>query len=246
MFYLDYITFIKEMESKGYVFSLPVLNGSRLCFENAYDLSLALKRDFPHEVIANDIFMPCGSMFVLSGPNQGGKTTFIRSMAINIILALNGCFTAAAHSEVPYFDNLFTHFNRTETIGKGGRLEEELSRVAHLLPKLTKNSFILFNECFVGTRRADGVRLAVKLLDKLNEIGCTGGFVTHYYEIAENRGNIVSLVAGVKSSGGKDDVRTYKITESPPGKTAYARSIAEKCGVTFELLSEVIAKHEKV
>lgn len=245
LFYLGYIAFVKDMENRGYAFCLPVLNGSGICFKNAYDLSLALKRDNFCEVVANDISMPRGTMFILSGPNQGGKTTFIRSIAINIILASSGCFAAAGYCEIFDIDNLLTHFNRTETIGKGGRLEEELGRISVLLPKLTKNSFILFNECFASTRRVDGVRLALKLLGKLDEIGCTGGFVTHYYEIPEQNEKVVSLVAGVTSSGDKNDIRTYKITKRPPGQTAYARSIAEKCRVTFEGLSEVIEKHEK-
>lgn len=246
-FYLGYIAFVKEMESKGYAFCLPVPNSDgSFCLKNAYDLSLALKRDNFGEIVSNDISMTRGAMFVLSGPNQGGKTTFIRSIAINIILASSGCFAAAQVCEIFGFDNLFTHFNRTETIGKGGRLEEEIGRISALLPKLTKNSFVLFNECFASTRRVDGVRLAVKLLDKLDEIGCTGGFVTHYYEIPEQNEKVVSLVAGITSSGGKNDIRTYKITRRPPGKTAYARSIAEECRVTFEQLSEVIENHEKI
>lgn len=246
LFYINYIKFVRNMEKKGYVFSLPVLNETRLYFKNMYDLSLAVKRDNSNEIVANDIEMMPGNIFVLSGPNQGGKTTFIRGMSINSILASNGCFVAAERCEIPQFDNLFTHFNRVETIGKRGRLEEELNRIAVLLPKLTHRSLVFFNECFSSTRRIDGVRLAVKLLDKLYEIGCTGGFVTHYYEIAELHHRAVSLVAGVESSGEKDDIRTYKITERPPGKTAYARSIAEKCGVTFEQLVEVIDNYEKI
>ena len=89
----------------------------------------------------------------------------------------------------------------------------------------------------MSTRRIDGVKLSLNLLSKLFTIGCSGGFVTHYYEIPEHDDRLISLVAGVFSDS---DERTYKITRQPPSGTAYARSIALKCGVTFDQLKSVI------
>ncbi|HBL85163.1 MAG: hypothetical protein A2Y17_01335 [Clostridiales bacterium GWF2_38_85] len=238
-FYLDYIDFVKQMQTKGFHFTLPVFTDNNLNAVNAYDLSLAVKLSDSEAIVSNDISLSKGNLFVLSGPNQGGKTTFVRSVAQNIVLAQNGCFVAAEKYETPYFDILLTHFNHSETLGHG-RLEEELERIREMLSRLTPDTFVLFNECFMSTRRIDGVELSLKLFDKLFEIGCSGGFVTHYYEIAEKDERLRSFVAGVKTDGDKDDIRTYKISECPPKSTAYARSIAEKCGITFERLQELI------
>lgn len=235
LFYTEYIEFIKKSEAAGMRFTLPIFTNSEFDASGLYDLSLALKTP---NVVPNDIQFQKGSLFVLSGPNQGGKTTFIRGLGQCVLLAMNGCFVPAENCKTPYFDSLMTHFNRRETLGHG-RLEEELERIEKMLPLLTENSFVLFNECFMSTRRVDGVKLSLNLLNKLFEIGCCGGFVTHYYEIPEHDLRLISLVAGI-SSDGQEDKRTYKITRRPPSGTAYARSIALKCGVTFDQLKELI------
>ncbi len=240
-FYLDFIGFMKRYEALGFRFTMPQFTGGDLSVAGVYDLSLAVKHKDAGKVVANDILLKSGELFVLSGPNQGGKTTFLRSLAQNIILSVSGCPAAAERFCLPVYDRLLTHFNRVETPGQGGRLEEEAGRVREILPKLSGRSFVLFNECFAGTRRADGVALSLKLIGRLYDIGCTGGFVTHYYEISEHDGRLISLVAGVGSDGEKDDIRTYKISACPPKGTAYARSIAERCGVTYCQLKEIIA-----
>lgn len=244
IFYLDYIEFVKKMELKGFKFTLPVFTDNSFCSKNIYDIGLAIKLQDSKKVVTNDISLSNGDIFVLSGPNQGGKTTFIRGLAQSIVLAQNGCFVPGEYYETPYYDKLLTHFNHVETLGHG-RLQEEIKRIQMILPQLTKNSFVLFNECFVSTRRVDAVELALNLLNKINEIGCCCGFVTHYYEISEQNDRLISLVAGVESNGEKDDVRTYKILKHQPNGTAYAHSIALNCGVTFEQLKEVIDSNEK-
>lgn len=233
IFYIEFIEFVKKAEAAGMKLTLPDFTDKAFEGKGLYDLSLALK--IP-AVVPNDFSFRKGDLFVLSGPNQGGKTTFVRGLAQSIILAQNGCFVPAETFKTPYFDQLFTHFNRVETLGHG-RLEEELERIEEILPLLTENSFVLFNECFTSTRRVDAVKLSLNLLNRLFAIGCSGGFVTHYYEIPEHDGRLISLVAGVLSGS---DVRTYKITRQPPSGTAYARTIAIQCGVTFDQLKEFI------
>ena len=243
-FYVSYIDFIIQLESEGCIFALPEYSDEfHAC--DAYDLSLTLCIDDKSKVVSNDIDLANGDIFVLSGPNQGGKTTFVRTVAITVILALNGCYVPCRSCEIPFYDRLITHFNKNEVLGKGGRLQEELSRISEILKLTTPNTILLFNECFASTRRIDGAALSLKLLDKMFSIKCSGGFVTHYYEIADKDKRLISLTSGVESDGEKDDIRTYKITPSPPGGSAYARTIAQRYGITFEQMEVLIDEKRK-
>ena len=243
-FYTSYINFINRLEAEGCKFTLPEYsNGFHA--RDAYDLSLTLSIDDKKKVVSNDIDLTHGDIFVLSGPNQGGKTTFVRTVAITVILALNGCYAPCRSCQIPYYDKLITHFNKSEVLGKGGRLQEELSRISEILKFTTADTMLLFNECFASTRRIDGAALSLKLLDKLFSIKCSGGFVTHYYEIADKDKRLISLTSGVESDGEKDDIRTYKITPSPPGGSAYAKTIAQRYGITFEQMEVLIDEHKK-
>jgi len=243
-FYVSYIEFITGLESEGCKFTLPEYGGG-FHARDAYDLSLTLCIDDKKKVVSNDIDLVRGEIFVLSGPNQGGKTTFVRTAAITVILALNGCYVPCLSCQIPYYDRLITHFNKNEVLGRGGRLQEELSRISEILKLITADTMLLFNECFASTRRIDGAELSLKLLDKLFNIKCSGGFVTHYYEIADKDKRLISLTSGVESDGEKDDIRTYKITPSPPGGSAYARTIAQRYGITFEQMEVLIDEHKK-
>ena len=243
-FYTSYLEFIKRLEADGCKFTSPIYSDLFHALD-AYDLSLALLIDDKSKVVSNDIDLSRGDIFVLSGPNQGGKTTFVRTVAITVILALNGCYVPCRSCSIPYYDRLITHFNKNEVLGKGGRLQEELSRIGEIMKVTTADSLLLFNECFASTRRIDGADLSLKLLDKLLGIGCNAGFVTHYYEIADKDKRLISLTSGVESDGEKDDIRTYKITKSPPEGNAYARTIAQRYGITFEQMEVLIDEHKK-
>lgn len=242
-FYTSYISFVKNLESEGCNFTLPEYNQDFIACD-AYDLSLALSINDKSKVVANDINLPQSSIFVLSGPNQGGKTTFVRSIALTVILALNGCYVPCRSCKIPFYDRLVTHFNKNEVLGKGGRLQEELSRIREIIKMITADTLILFNECFASTRRIDGAALSLKLLNKLFDIKCNAGFVTHYYEIADKDKRLISLTSGVESDGENDDIRTYKITPSLPEGNAYARTIALRYGITFEQMEVLIDEHK--
>lgn len=242
-FYISYIAFMKNLEIEGCRFTSPQY-GNAFHAIDVYDLSLILTIDDKKKVVSNDINLAQGNIFVLSGPNQGGKTTFVRTIAITVLLALNGCHVPCNSCQMPYYDRLITHFNKNEVLGKGGRLQEELSRIREILKITTANSLLLFNECFASTRRTDGADLSLKLLDKLFTVGCNAGFITHYYEIADKDKRLISLTSGVESDGDKDDIRTYKIKPSPPEGNAYARTIAQRYGITFEQMEVSLNEHK--
>jgi hypothetical protein len=128
-FYLGYVNFIKTMEKEGFVFCLPEYTQKKqIDCKNSYDLSLAVRRlGTDKKVIRNDICTRDVNGFILTGANQGGKTTYLRSIGVIVCLANSGLFVPCDKCTISYFDHILTHFNKAEVVGyKKGRLGEEI------------------------------------------------------------------------------------------------------------------------
>ncbi|MBQ9745901.1 MAG: hypothetical protein IJW21_03685 [Clostridia bacterium] len=233
LFYTGYLKFIKEYEKAGFSFSFAKTAGGALCFDGIYDVALAIKMKNADAVVTNGAELKKGDIFIVSGSNQGGKTTFLRAFGQCAFLAALGLPVPAARYEAPFFDTIATHFNHAEKAGKS-RLEEEIGRVKTILSVASGRSLLLFNECFVGTRRGDAVLLSEKIFARLFELGATCGFVTHFFELPLRDERLVSFVAEV--SGDDSERRTYRISRRRPDGLAHAHSIAVRCGATYEQL----------
>ena len=199
-----------------------------------YDISLAVKLSESKLIVANDIEIKKGDIFVVSGSNQGGKTTFLRAFGQCAFLASQGLPVPAQDFRAPFFSLIATHFNRVEKKGKS-RLEDEIGRIKNILSRTDESSLVLFNECFVGTRRSDAVVLSEKVFEKLFGLGATCGFVTHFFELSMRNSRLISFVADISEDG--TERRTYRILRKSPDGLAHARSIADACGATYEKLS---------
>ena len=250
VFYTGYADMVKKLESEGYAFCKAVFSDEGYFAEGAYELGLAImavneKRE--SRVVSNTINLKKGETFILSGPNQGGKTVYLKTAGIIAQLARCGCLVPCTKCTLPFYSLLYTHFPRQELIGKG-RLIEEIERIESKLPMTASDSLLLFNESFASTRRSDGMDISMYYLEKLENIGCSVGFVTHFYELPATYKNgdnkLKSLVAAVSSES--DSTRTYRIIECPPSGIAYAKDIAERCGVTFENLMAICEKTEAI
>lgn len=233
LFFTGYIEFVKKYEEAGFKFSFPKITEGNICAHGMYDISLAVKLGRADLVVANDIEIEKGNIFVVSGSNQGGKTTFLRSFGQCAFLASQGLPVPARSFSAPFFGLLATHFNRSEQVGKS-RLEEEIERIKNILSRIRENSLVLFNECFVGTRRGDAVLLSEKVFEKLFEFGATCGFVTHFYELSMRDSRLISFVADIMDDG--TERRTYRILKKSPDGLAHAHSIVAACGATYEQL----------
>ena len=242
-FYTGYINFIKNMEKEGLSFCLPEYTEKKqIVCENAYDLSLAVRLlETDKKVIRNDINIKNVHGFILTGANQGGKTTHIRNIGIIACLANNGLFVPCDKCEISHFDHILTHFNKAEIVGyKKGRLGEEVERFENIIKTATDKSLVLTNESFASTRRLDGVELSLYFLKKLKNINCLFGMVTHFYEVfdlinEEYPEKVQSLVVMVNKDNSAE--RLYKVMNLPPNTIAYARDIAKMCGVTLGQLT---------
>ena len=233
LFFTGYIEFVKKYEEAGFKFSFSKITECNICTRGMYDISLALKLGRADFVVTNDMEIEKGNIFVVSGSNQGGKTTFLRSFGQCAFLASQGLPVPASSFSAPFLGLIATHFNRAEQEGKS-RLEDEIDRIKNILSHTRENSLVLFNECFVGTRRSDAVVLSERVFTRLVEFGATCGFVTHFFELPMRDSRLISFVADITEDG--TERRTYRILKKSPDGLAHAHSIAIACGATYEQL----------
>jgi len=245
-FYTAFARLYQIVRNGGVCISRPKFNHEEFFATNCACPALAVKflenGTVLNSIVTNNVSLAAGQMFLLSGPNQGGKTIYIKSVGMTAYLAKCGCLVLAEQCSVPFYDSIFTHFMQKEVLGKG-RLVEEIERLGGILPHITENTLLLLNESFASTRRRDGVKIALYYLDKFNKMGCSVGFVSHYYEIPEMFGNsiIIPLSSGVEDDG----TRTYKVTQTNDSNMAHAHDIVQKCGMMYEqMLIELGEKYE--
>lgn len=242
-FYTAYQDFAGYCEGKGIPLCRPAFDGGGFYAPGCAGIGLLLKfygENMPLEkIVFNDIKLPKGKAFVLSGPNQGGKTIYLKALGATAYFAKCGCHVFCRECKIPFYDNICTHFAQKEALGKS-RLAEELERIEKSAALFSHDTLVLLNESFTSTRRKDSVKIAVRYLKRFEDIGCSVGFVSHFYEIPEvyrgGKNEIISLQSGI-AEGGK---RTYKICEKSGGGLAYARDIALRCGMTYgQIIDEI-------
>lgn len=235
-FYLAYLEFIDRLRSAGLRFCYPrVSAGSKgLRARQTFDVALAAKLVAQDaQVVTNDVCLrDLERVIVVTGPNQGGKTTFARAFGQLLHLASLGCPVAGSEAAVPLCDQVLTHFGREENLfDLRSRLEDELLRMQAGLQASTARSALVLNEVFTSTTLADAIFLGREILARIEERDLVCVWVTFIDELASASKRTVSMVSNVLP----DDptVRTFKITRRPADGHAYAEAIAAKYGVDY-------------
>jgi hypothetical protein len=215
-------------------------------------------------VIGNAIeFPPGGSIFILTGPNQGGKTTYTRSIGIAQLLFQAGIFVPSKEAEISPVDWIFTHFCEEEKPNtNNGRLGDESMKLAEIFKQATEQSLLLLNESLSSTSPRDSYFLARDVIKGIKLIGCRAVFATHILELAAKcdeineelpgESKLISMVACVDVPEG-DKVahsiasakRTFKIVPGPPSQMSFAKDIARKYGISFEQIVETLGQRKQ-
>jgi DNA mismatch repair protein MutS len=240
-FYLAYHAHLGRLRAAGLPFAYPELVGpADACgAEGAYDLAVARKLVTDGQpVVTNDWSLtPPERLLVVTGANQGGKTTFARAFGQLHHLASLGLPVPARAARIGLHDRLLTHFDRQEQVTSlHGKLEDELLRVRDVLEQATADSVLLLNETFSSTTLQDARELGIAVLRELERRGLRAVFVTFVDELTAVGTATVSMVAGVRD----DDptARTFRVVRRPPDGLAHAVALAERYGLTYQALVE--------
>lgn len=260
-FFLGAVQLIKHMQQSGLPMCRPELAPAeeRICdLETSYNLSLAVRMidALPAPpMVTNDVsFGPAGRILVLTGPNQGGKTTYTQGIGQAQILAQAGLYVPGTRARISPVDRIFTHFPVEERpSAEAGRLGEEAQRLSLIFAHATRHSLVLLNESLSSTSPGESLYLARDIVRSLRVLGTRAVFTTHLHDLAaavdelnaETPGDskIASLVSLVASTGNGSDSsiqRTYQIVPGPPVGRSYAREIASRYGISYEQLTEVL------
>jgi DNA mismatch repair ATPase MutS len=234
-FYLAYLEHQQRLEHIGVAFCYPTVSaGSKsTAVEGGVDLALAGKGEAP---VPNDFSLDGPErILVVTGPNNGGKTTFARMVGQLHYLAALGVPVPAREARVFLPDRIFSHFERQEDVGAlHGQLDDELLRLKAILEQASGNSLVLLNEIFGSTILRDAVVLGTEMLRGIAELGCLGVCVTFLDELSSLGDATVSMVATVDPAD--PSKRTFRLVRRPADGRAYAWALAAKYRLSHDLL----------
>ncbi len=219
------------------------------CFaaEGLYEPVLALRRSDSGEggrVVANDFaFDDRGGIYLLTGPNSGGKTVFLKSVGIAQIMAQVGMMVPARHLRISPVTRLYVEFPRASPADRtGGRLETECAEIRNIFSDMSPHAMVLLDEAFSSTAPDEAISLAVEVLKAMRLLGVRGIYISHYHLLA-------TCLQELNAAGGDGlrfdflaaeiedgDTRTYRITRRLPDGNSYSDSIAARYGISAERL----------
>ena len=210
-------------------FPTPLASGARRHgFAGLYDAALALSMNRP--VSGNDVNADGKDLVIITGANQGGKTTFLRSVGLAQVMMQCGMFVPARTFQAEVSSGIFTHFRREEDAAmRSGKFDEELNRMSDTVDHVRSDALLLFNESFASTNEREGSEIARQVVRALLEAKVKIFFVTHQFDFAhsmydENLPNALFL----RAERLPDGARTFRMIRGEPLDTSYGEDLYRK------------------
>lgn len=250
-FYMGVAKIIEKAEEIGMPTCFPKVaeesQGKCMYAKDLYDLSMALYLGKPKEriteedLVFNDMAMEDGEFMIITGPNQGGKTTFLRAAGIAQVLMQAGAPVPASEFTSSISDIIYTHFPEEEDKDmKYGKLAEELARLREAFEQITDKSLILLNDSFATTTTKEGSDIAADITKALALISSRMIFVSHLFEYASTIDELnkelpngyhgVNYVCEVREEG--DEIkRTYKIVRGEPEQNVFVKEFEKSFAI---------------
>jgi DNA mismatch repair protein MutS len=258
-FYLAAMRLMERLRSRGLPVCRPEIAPmtERVCeLHEAYNLNLALHQreqaDDASRIVTNDVHLgEDGRICILTGPNQGGKTTYTQMVGLCQILAQAGVWVPAAWARISPVDNIYTHYPVEEQVARGtGRFGDEAQRLSVIFARGTRHSLVLLNESLASTNPGESLYIAQDIVRVLRRLGARAIFATHLHELAADLAAlnastagdslIVSLVASRRETPEESPRRSYKIVPGPPLGRSYAQEIAAQYGISYDQLTALL------
>ena len=232
-FYLGAVNLRHQMKRFNLEYCYPkVCAKDRLAFRELKEFVMCLEQRV--DAVGNTCDMDHKMLLIVTGANQGGKSTFLRSIGIAQVMMQSGLMVAAESFESAIFPDLFTHFTRREDSEmNSGRLDEELNRMNQIIENLGERPLILLNESFATTTEKEGSVIAYDIIKALGEIGVKILTVTHlltfarrmYQECEADQNSTIEFLSAERKAGG---VRTFKMIQHAPELTSFGLDLYEE------------------
>lgn len=239
-FYIACREYVERFSNVGLGFCYPSVSreGKESRSRGGFDLALAETLLAGNRAIVVNDFELSGTerILVVTGPNQGGKTSFARAFGQMHYLASLGCPVPGDEAQLPLCDRIFTHFEKEEDVADlSGRLKDDLTRIHAILDGATSQSLVVINEIFSSTTLRDATVLSCRIAERLIGRNLLCIWVTFIDELATLGEQTVSMVATVNPNNPTE--RTYRIVRRPADGLAHALSIAEKHRLTRDAIA---------
>ncbi len=231
-FYVGCLNLHERLAEKGEPTCLPspvAPDGHALSFQGLYDVCLSLNLG-DRRAVGNAVDADGKSLLVITGANQGGKSTFLRSVGLAQLMMQCGMFVAADSFRADVCHGLFTHFKREEdTTMSSGKFDEELSRMSGIADHLAATSIVLFNESFAATNEREGSQIARQIIAALLEARVRIVFVTHLYDLAHSlHARRMDSALFLRPERRTDGQRTFKLLPGEPLPTSYGQDLYQR------------------
>ncbi|MGH3003326.1 MAG: MutS-related protein [Gaiellaceae bacterium] len=223
-FYVSCLNLHEQLAEKGEptCFPAPQPAGSgSFSARGLYDASLAFH--LGSRVVGNDVEADGKRLVFVTGANQGGKSTFLRSVGLGQLMLQAGMFAPADSFTAAVCTGIFTHFKREEDASMThGKLDEELHRMSEIVDRISPGALLLCNESFASTNEREGSEIARQLVRALTEDGVRVFFVTHQYDLAHGfHARQLDTALFLRAEREADGSRPFRLREAEPLTTSY-------------------------